>query len=136
MLSMAPALFRQCSCRAEVTAATVTKPAIRDPFTIPGHLTKLERWPLPGGLIYEGVANCAMSHFSTLGASARPGNFDFSLKEYIMKTNSSYAENASAQVSSWPACPFKRYRRKACTLKAETDSSSTLIASRGDRSLC
>ena len=62
MLSMEPALLRQCiSLRLRLPAVTYT--AIRNPFISPAHLTKPERWHLPYGSINEGVVYCAMSHF-------------------------------------------------------------------------
>ena len=53
-VNMEPALFRQCSSRAKVTAASRDLAAIRDPFISPVHLTKPERWPLPEGPCTKG----------------------------------------------------------------------------------
>ena len=53
----------------------VTWAATLDPFISPAHLTRLERWPLPEGSLYEAVAYCDMSHYLTLRSNGKTLKF-------------------------------------------------------------
>ena len=51
----------------------------RDPIhqPRPSYQTGAERWPLPEGFVYEGVAHCPMSHVETLGPNGKALKFLF-----------------------------------------------------------